>query len=591
MPLAVRSLRAALALGSVLALLGVAHADAVAAPRPFGHDCTPLSGVRFCPTRDDSERVPSFDGVPLDVDVTLPPSGDGPFPTIVMLHGWGGSKAMFESASANSAYSNVALASRGYAVVNYSARGWGRSCGVPASRTAGCERGWTHLADQRYEIRDTQYLLGLLVDEGIADPRALGATGVSYGGIQSLELAFLRDRVRLRNGKLVRWRSPKGRLLTLRAAWARWGTADLAGSLTLNGRISDARRARVGASWEPLGIPKQSYINGLYSLAAISAYLAPPGADATADLTTWKAITDAARETPAARSLVRELTRYHGAAGVADRRRAVAPLLIQNGWTDDLFPAIDGVYAYRLAGSGRRGFVALQIGDLGHPRAQTRLSEEGVFLRQGLAFFDRFLRGRRGGPGNGAVTAFLQSCPESTPSRPLRARSWDSLARGRLILASRASGTVTSDGGDPTVGRTIDPIGGGGACAAVTPTKAPGTLVLERRVRRTTVVAGLPTISMRVRASAGRAYVVARLWFVGRDGKMRLIGRGAVRLRAKQRGAVRFQLLGTGWRLAAGDRVRLELLGRDAPYLRPNDEEGFKVRVSRVRALLPVVGR
>ena len=34
----------------------------------------------FCPTARDAQRVPSFDGVPLDVDLTLPALGDGPFP-------------------------------------------------------------------------------------------------------------------------------------------------------------------------------------------------------------------------------------------------------------------------------------------------------------------------------------------------------------------------------------------------------------------------------------------------------------------------------------------------------------------------------
>ena len=43
------------------------------------------------------------------------------------------------------------LARSGYAVALASARGFGRSCGVPDSRTAGCERGWIHLYYQRYE--------------------------------------------------------------------------------------------------------------------------------------------------------------------------------------------------------------------------------------------------------------------------------------------------------------------------------------------------------------------------------------------------------------------------------------------------------
>src|SRR5271155_4256680 len=66
-------------------------------PVPLGHACKAQNGVRFCPTETLAQRVPSFDGVPLDVDVTLPASSKGPFPAIVMLHGWGGSKTEFES--------------------------------------------------------------------------------------------------------------------------------------------------------------------------------------------------------------------------------------------------------------------------------------------------------------------------------------------------------------------------------------------------------------------------------------------------------------------------------------------------------------
>jgi predicted acyl esterase len=142
--------------------------------------------VLFCPTMTDVQRVPSFDGVPLDVDVTLPASGDGPFPTIVMMHGYGGDKTSFEGIGKANGYNNVTYAQQGYAVVTYSARGFGRSCGTPDSRTSPvCDAGWLHLADQRYEGRDTQHLLGLLVDQGVARAGALGVTGISYGGVQA----------------------------------------------------------------------------------------------------------------------------------------------------------------------------------------------------------------------------------------------------------------------------------------------------------------------------------------------------------------------------------------------------------------------
>src|SRR5580704_3858619 len=213
--------------GTVLTLLGAAacsaqspatqssarrRGTATATLAPFGHSCSQELGVRFCPTSTLAQRVPSFDGVPLDVDVTLPASGNGPFPTVVMLHGWGQNKGAFEERSAagddneNYDYNNIYYALPGFAVVTYTAPGWGTSCGAPSSRTAGCAQGFMRFADQRYEARDTQFLLGELVDEHIAKAGHLGVTGESYGGAQSIELAYLRNRIRLPNGRFARWR-------------------------------------------------------------------------------------------------------------------------------------------------------------------------------------------------------------------------------------------------------------------------------------------------------------------------------------------------------------------------------------------------
>jgi predicted dienelactone hydrolase len=156
------------ALAALLAELAFAPA-AGAASAPFGHACQPSAGTLFCPGADDAARVPSFDGVPLDVDVWLPATGGGPFPTIAMLHGFGGSKTDFQDPARQPTYNAPYFARHGYAVVLPTARGFGRSCGTPDSR-AGCERGWIHLDDQRYEIRDVQWLLGTLVDEAWRAP-------------------------------------------------------------------------------------------------------------------------------------------------------------------------------------------------------------------------------------------------------------------------------------------------------------------------------------------------------------------------------------------------------------------------------------
>src|SRR6478672_3307561 len=91
-----------------LALLVLAGAPSAAQadPAPFGHSCTAQNDVRFCPTTDLASRPLSFDGTPIDVDVTLPATGDGPFPTILLLHGLGGTKASFEGASSTEPYTN-----------------------------------------------------------------------------------------------------------------------------------------------------------------------------------------------------------------------------------------------------------------------------------------------------------------------------------------------------------------------------------------------------------------------------------------------------------------------------------------------------
>ena len=127
----------------------------------------------------------------------------------MLEHGYPGTKATFQARTpegdggATYHYNDNFYARRGFAVVTLSARGFGRSCGVPDSRTAGCERGWTHIADQRFENRDVQHLLGLLVDQGIARPDGLGVSGVSGGGGRAVGLAYLRDRIRLPDGSFA----------------------------------------------------------------------------------------------------------------------------------------------------------------------------------------------------------------------------------------------------------------------------------------------------------------------------------------------------------------------------------------------------
>ena len=181
---------------------------------------------------------------------------------------------------------SLRYARRGYAVVDVSARGFGRSCGVAGSRTPECARGWTHLYDQRYEARDVQHLLGRS-STGDRPAGALGVAGEAGAGIIALELAFLRNRVR----------EPAGGFFpgAARRAGARSPPRcrpaghDLLAALLPNGRFLDFAAPRSRAP-TPLACPGR----GGRALLAPKSFVAPRGADPAADPRGWKAVSSAA---------------------------------------------------------------------------------------------------------------------------------------------------------------------------------------------------------------------------------------------------------------------------------------------------------
>jgi pimeloyl-ACP methyl ester carboxylesterase len=586
---------------------------------PFGHACVPQGGVRFCPTVDSASRVTSFDGVPLDVDVTLPARGNGPFPTIVMLHGFGGSKTDFESAtpagpapeeagngSVVYRYNNAFFARRGYAVVNYSARGFGNSCGGgPNGDHAGpCALGYIRLADSRYEARDTQYLLGLLADEGIVAPKKIGVTGISYGGGQSMELAFLRDKIRRPNGVVSPWRSPGGKPMEIAAAYPRWPWSDLVDALIPNGRYLDSEVATKRQSLEPFGVPIGSYISGLYLTGTLSGYYcggAPatnPCTDPEANVGQDFAYIQAGRPLPAAAATALEsVYRNSGgyplrfAKGISPRP---APLLIESGWTDELFPPEQAlrVYTY-LRSQDKRAEVSLQLGDLGHSRGSNKPKLNHYFNDQAAKFFAAHLLGaRKGLPKPGSVTAFTTTCPLSAPDGgPFEAKGWKALYPGSFGLGGAAAEEFNSEGGNPALAKAFDPVfGTTEACKAVPLTPEANVATYSRRVKKGFTLLGLPTVEASVYSTGQNGQIVARLWDVSSEGTQLLVSRGAYSLESGQVGKIAFQLHGNGYRFAPGHTVQLELLGRDAPYYQPGAVP-FAVRVSKLTATLPTANR
>ena len=156
----------------------------------------------------------------------------------VLYHGWGGSKITPSSAAAQR------WLAQGYAVFSMTDRGWGSSCGRSVKtgqygQGGPCEHGYIHLMSRRYEVRDAQYLMGKLADEGVINPQEIGANGGSYGGGMSLELGSLKDRVELTNGELIPWTSPEGKPMKIAATAPEYPWSDLAQALQPNGSSLD----------------------------------------------------------------------------------------------------------------------------------------------------------------------------------------------------------------------------------------------------------------------------------------------------------------------------------------------------------------
>jgi predicted acyl esterase len=605
------------ALTTAIVALAFAAPAVGAGLTPFGHPCTAENGVRFCPTADPAARVTSFDGVPLDVDVTLPEKGAGPFPTIVMLHGFGGDKTNFEATTPGGPapqeagngstiyrYNNNFYARRGYAVVNYTARGFGGSCGGgPGGDHSGpCGLGYIRLADTRYEARDTQYLLGLLADEGIVKPRDIGVTGISYGGGQSMELAFLADKIRRPNGKLAPWHSPAGEKMEIAAAYPRWPWSDLIAALIPNGRFLDTEVATPEQSLNPFGVPISSYLNGLYLSGVINGYYcgtaaaSAPCTDPEANVTQDKAFIDAGQPLSAAASAALDgIYRHNGAYALRYVKGAStpAPLLIQSGWTDELFPVEQALRAYGyLRSRDRKAPVSLQLGDLGHSRGSNKPGLNHFFNDQAAKFFAARLLGAKGGPAPGSVTALTQTCPlAAADGGPFKSKGWKALSPGRFSFGSDSEGEFSSAGGDPAVAKAFDPIfGTSEACKTIPVTPEADTVAYARQVKRGFTLLGLPTVSMKIFSTGQYGQIDARLWDVSPEGTQLLVSRGTYALENAQRGTLEFQLHGNGYHFAKGHTVQLELLGRDAPYYQAGNLP-FTVRVSNLAVALPTAER
>jgi len=575
---------------AMLAALTLAPAARAEFAALYGGDVScavqPSNGnVRLC-----SGKTTTWDGATkIDVNVILPPApsagADGPYPLIGDFHGWGGSKIGLNEQTQG-------WAERGYAVFSMSDRGWGESCGStdPEKLGPACAAGFNHLMDDRYEVRDAQYLISLLADEGVAEPQKIGATGVSYGGGMSMALAALRNRTMLPDGSLVPWESPDGKAMELAAAVPQWPWSDLAYSLMPNGTTLDyvADSPYLGPNGTaPIGIEKASYVTGLYGLGLADSNYAPPKTDPEADLTDWYTLINAGEPydaNPLAAEVVNQITTYHSSYYI-DHSQPPAPLLIQSGWNDDLFPPDEAIRFYNRTRTQFPGDpISLFFMDDGHARSQNKPADEALFRGREEVWFDHYLKGEGAAPSSSA-TALTTVCGGASEG-PYTAASWKDLAPGEIRFDSAATQTILPAAGDPTIGKEFDPIATGNACATASGADQAGAANYRLPVLGGGfTLLGAPTVIADLATTGSESELAARLLDVSPAGTERLVARGLLRPGAG--GRMVFQLHPQAYRFAGGDTVKLELLPSDAPYSRPSNLQA-PIAVSNLELRLPV---
>ena len=570
---------------------------------PGGIPCTVLTGanegVRLC-NGSPRSTVKTFDGTPIDVNVMFPPAPplgqDLDYPAMGIFQG----NRLKVGVNANS----TRWLNRGYAVFTMSFRGIGESCGSAASRTAdpaGCQAGYFRLADTRYEVRDAQYLLGLLADEGLIDPQRIGVVGDSNGAALAVALGMLRNRVMWPDGSLSAWESPQGMPMRIAAATPRATWTDLAYSIVPNGSALDyVVDSPYFGPQHRIGVPKQATIAALSAPILQLGFLAPEGQDPDADFIGWINLLQADGPLdgdPAAEDLVDEWTSHHSSYYI-DPSVPPAPMLLANGWNDDVFSVQEELRLYNEVRAHHPNTpITIFALDVGHARSQSKQADLMRLQDQQNAWMDYYVKGVGPEPrdATGGVDLLTTTCPSSSPSEgPLHAESWADLAPGEIRFHRVARKTIAPTGTQfgPDFGATS-----GGPCGTTPSDDNPATANyrLDPAPAGGFTLVGSPTVIANFTLTGVNDQVAARLLDVDPGtNTQRLVSRALWRPEVSPE-AVRqvFQLSPQAYKVEQGHVLKLELLPDDSPFgqanpTTPDEAAQHPVTVSNLQLRLPV---
>jgi dienelactone hydrolase len=559
-------------------------------------------GQRWCGNTAGT-TVPTWDGTPIDISVAFPAATgtDNDYPVVGVYHAWGSTKILPSSATAQR------WLKLGYAVFSMSDRGWGSSCGTPTKpantlKAAPCENGFVHLISRKYEVRDAQYLLGLLAEEGLINPQEIGATGGSYGGGMSAQLGSMNNRVELLNGELIPWTTKNGTPMKIAATAPEYPWTDLAQSLAPNGSwldyVTSAPYSGVLGNHE-YGIEKRLWNEELYLAGAAAAYYAPTSlGEPEANNTEWYNFNQTGgpyNGKPLAIQQEEQLPN-HGAY-YTNLSVPPAPTIMENGWNDDLFPVNQSVdYYNEVRALYPNQPIELFDFDLGHnPRSASTpsASDDAKLTAAQNAWFAYYVRGEGGEPAgaHGGVTAISSHCPatSATAGTEYKAANWASLAPGEINLQGAAEQTIVAPGTAPKTAFTS-----GTVCTteAAGENASAGTYKLAPAPSGGFTIAGASTVIGEFSTPAPNDQVIARLMDVNEaeGGTQQLVGRAIYRPINPGGGFTKqvFQIYPQLWNVAAGHVLKLQLLIQDSTYARSSSSPA-SIQVKNLELRVPTI--
>jgi predicted acyl esterase len=516
----------------------------------------------------------------LDAQLDLP-AGAGPFPLVVILHGWAGSK----HTSGNIAQM---LLEDGYAVLRYTARGFGDSWGK------------VNLADVSVERRDLQSMISRVVEQpGCAtNPQAVAVTGASYGGAGSW-LAAIEPVFQLSES------SPEVHIRTILPI-ATWG--DLLYSLLPNGQPRN--------SVDYLGGLKLSYVNGFYfgGLRTPDEGPQPWYVNYPSYLAAWHTYLngpfDLSRDDALSRQIVDGLAGYRSIWWQQAFWTIVAanriPIFQAQGFTDDLFPLDEAKRMLLALKTTNPAYpMALYLGDIGHPRASNKTGEVDYVLglmRTWLAFY---LKDEGTQPPFVIRAAITR--PRDEPfdaTNVLTIGTYAELATATVSQNFTGTAVLVNPVADPMASFFWDPLVMEAARELKPyPIAPPGSAIDANSLgvfevpvssfgRGSLLIAGQPAIDLKASTVAPRVQLNVRLLDVAPNGTRSLVTRGTYTLdggsgRPLMSEKVTIATYGNMWIMPADHVLRIEISNLDSPYISPSKVPSV-TEISQVRLTIPV---